>query len=159
MSSPEEWEPVRRWVIRILTGLLFVAFSVDLASAVTGKAGGALIEGKLVDLACYLTLDAADARRTRCAVGCEKAGMPLGVLKKGSREVYSLLAPSPALAEYAHQPVAVTGTVYGYVIAPVSFEVFRDGRWEPLESPYRKDGYWGQACPDHIASENEATPR
>ena len=136
---------MRRWTILMLSGLFLFTVSSRLPAEegkkmekmgkMEKKADKATVEGTLVDMACYLKMGASGEKHARCAVKCAKSGLPMGVLKKGTGEVYTLLIAAPAIADYGEQTVRVTGTIYGHALAPEKLEVQKDGKWEAVKLP------------------------
>jgi hypothetical protein len=135
---------MHRWTILMLSGLFLFTVSSKLPAEegkkmekaekkAEKKADKATVEGTLVDMACYLKMGASGEKHAGCAVKCAKSGQPMGVLKKGTDEVYTLLVPSPSVADYGEQTVRVTGTLYGHALAPDKFEVQKDGKWEEVK--------------------------
>ena len=129
---------MRRWMTVMLTGILLTA-STALPAAEAKKeekkASKTTIEGTLVDMKCYLEMGASGEKHVQCAAKCAKSGLPMGILKKGTNEVYTLLVASPAVADYGEQTVRVTGTVMGHSLAPEKLEVQKDGKWEEVKLP------------------------
>jgi len=99
------------------------------------RASKTTIEGTLVDMKCYLEMNMSGEKHAKCAAKCARSGIPMGVLKKGTSEVYTLLVAAPAIADYGERAVRVTGTVYGHSLAPDKFEVQKDGKWEEVQLP------------------------
>ena len=134
---------MRRWTILMLSGIFLFTVSSKLPAEegkkmekmgkMEKKADKATVEGTLVDMACYLKMGASGEKHARCAVKCAKGGSPMGVLKKGTDEVYTLLIAAPSVADYGEQTVRVTGTIYGHALAPDKFEVQKDGKWEEVK--------------------------
>lgn len=62
------------------------------------KAEKTTIEGTLVDMKCYLEMSMSGEKHAKCATKCAKSGLPMGILKKGTKEVYTLLVASPAIS-------------------------------------------------------------
>ena len=136
---------MRRWTILMLSGIFLFTVSSKLPAEegkkmekmgkMEKKADKATVEGTLVDMACYFKMGASGEKHARCAVKCAKGGNPMGVLKKGTDEVYTLLIAAPSVADYGEQTVRVTGTIYGHALAPDKFEVQKDGKWEEVKLP------------------------
>ncbi len=130
---------MRKWMTLMLTGV-FILTASSLPLAGEGKkeekkAGKVTVEGSLVDMKCYLEMNMSGEKHAKCAAKCARSGIPMGVLKKGTSEVYTLLVAAPAIADYGEQAVRVTGTVYGHSLAPDKFEVQKDGKWEEVQLP------------------------
>lgn len=123
----------------MLTGIFLLAASTALmageAKREAQKAGKATVEGTLVDMGCYFGMNTSGEKHARCAAQCARGGIPMGVLKKGTNEVYTLLASAPAVADYSEQTVRVTGTIYGHVLHPEKLEVQKAGKWEEVKLP------------------------
>ena len=126
---------MRKQMTLMLAGLFLLTASTTLLAGETKKAGKATVEGTLVDMKCYFGMNASGEKHVQCAAKCAKSGIPMGVLKKGTSEVYTLLASAPALADYAEQTVRVTGTIYGHVLDPEKFEIQKGGKWEEVKLP------------------------
>ena len=133
---------MRKWMIMMLSGLFLFTASTELLAGdakkmekAEKKAEKTTIEGTLVDMKCYLEMGASGEKHAKCATKCAKSGLPMGVLKNGTSEVYTLLVASPAVADYGEQTIRVTGTVMGHSFAPDKFEVQKDGKWEEVKLP------------------------
>jgi hypothetical protein len=133
---------MREWTILMLSGFFLFTASSKLPAEegtkmekVEKKADKATVEGRLVDMKCYLEMGALGEKHAKCAVKCAKSGLPMGILQKRTNEVYTLLVASPAVADYGEQTVRVTGTVYGHALAPEKMEVQKDGKWETVKLP------------------------
>ena len=139
---------MRRWTILMLSGLFLFTVSSKLPAEegkkmekmekmgkMEKKADKATVEGTLVDMACYLKMGASGEKHAKCAAKCARSGIPVGVLKKGTSEVYTLLIAVPAIADYGEQTVRVTGTIYGHAFAPDKLEVQKAGKWEEVKLP------------------------
>lgn len=133
---------MRKWMILMLGGLFLLTASTAFTAGdakkmekAEKKAEKTTIEGTLVDLKCYLEMGASGEKHASCAAKCAKSGLPMGVLKSGTSEVYNLLVASPAVADYGEQTIRVTGTVMGHALSPEKMEVQKDGRWEEVKLP------------------------
>jgi hypothetical protein len=101
------------------------------------------IEGTLVDTKCY-SMDAGNSGTDhaaggdtiqQCATACAKMGIPVAVLT-AERDVYILLAPTPAFEDHMGAWVRVTGTKVfgGSAIRPDSVSARdADGTWSALD--------------------------
>ena len=128
----------KRITLMLAAIFLLAASSSLLAEKMHGeahKAGKATVEGTLVDMKCYFGMNTSGEKHAKCAAKCARSGLPMGVMKKGTSEVYTLLAPAPAVADYSEQAVRVTGTITGHVLDPETFEVQKAGKWVEVQLP------------------------
>ena len=75
------------------------------------------VTGEVVDVSCYLHSGARGEGHKDCAVGCAKAGGPLGILTKDGKLYVSVLpddhsaGPNQKLMDYIAENVTVKGMV------------------------------------------------
>src|ERR1700691_108098 len=95
-------------IIRILAALAILAGALATARAHENQ----MWTGSLVDASCYLTDNAQSGNdhmgMKQCGVACLKMGRPAGILT-ADKKFFVLVAPSPDIAEYAGQPIRITG--------------------------------------------------
>lgn len=61
-------------------------------AAVAGAAAKAVsVTGEVIDTYCYSAMGAKGPSHRQCAIDCAKAGIPVGLLQKGTNKVYVLL--------------------------------------------------------------------
>lgn len=76
------------------------------------------VTGYLRDTYCYTILGAHGAGHRQCALKCAKAGIPVGLVKKGTEKMYILLPPKNAeglpssVINNMEKEVTVTGKSY-----------------------------------------------
>lgn len=130
---------MRRWMTVMMTCVFLLTASTALLAKemekAEKKADKTTVEGTLVDMKCYLEMSMSGEKHAKCAVKCSRSGLPVGLLKKGTQEVYTLLVAAPALADHCEQTVRVTGTIMGHAFAPDKLEVQKDGKWEEVKLP------------------------
>jgi len=121
------------------------ALGVLLASAALSLAAGAAapapakegsVEGEIIDTACFLKSNARGEQHKKCAVACSKDGFPTGIVDAGGK-VYTILAPSPGLADHQASQARITGMVHeaSRTIAPKKLEIQKDGKWQEVPLP------------------------
>lgn len=94
-----------------------------------------VIEGRLIDLACY-TMGMAGDKHAKCALQCAQKGLPVGLLEEKTEKVYTVLLPSPGLAPYMQRQVRITGQVHHQaLLAPDKIELKEADAWKEVELP------------------------
>ena len=112
--------------------------SVDGATAEEDQEGGAVVEGELVDMKCYIAMGMpGGGKHNKCAMDCAKKGIPAGVVDSRTGLVFTVLAPTPGLAQYMGKTVRLTGSLgdKSTAIIPDKLEVKEDGKWKEGEMP------------------------
>jgi hypothetical protein len=99
-----------------------------------GKEGS--IEGEVVDTACFLKGEMRGEKHQKCAAACSKDGIPTGIVDAAGK-MYTILAPSPGLADYQAAQARITGVVYetARAIEPKKIEIKKDGKWAEVPLP------------------------
>jgi len=87
-----------------------------------------LIEGEVVDLACYTSRGAKGEEHKSCATRCMNRGTPAGILDKDGN-VFVIIGPSPGYAPYASQTIRLNGNVEGGRISPNKMESKTGNSW------------------------------
>ena len=91
-----------------------------------------MVEGELVDLRCFMTRGAQGEAHQACGASCAKRGLPIGVIDaKGN--AYTILASSPAYADYINRPVRITGKVTNMMLSPTKLEVKDGDQWKAVK--------------------------
>jgi hypothetical protein len=96
--------------------------------------------GSLVDASCYLKDGASmasgnDHMGTKsCGTTCLKLGQPAGIVTADKKFIL-LIVPSPSVAEYAGEPIRVTGTIKSGAIVVSKFEVKKGDGWKVVKLP------------------------
>jgi hypothetical protein len=134
--------PHRAHPIRYVAALFLAALTAPLihspastaAPPAPGKEGA--IEGEVVDTACYLKGEMRGEKHQKCAAACSKDGIPTGIVDAGGK-MYTILAPSPGLADYQAAQARITGVVYeaARAIEPKKIEIKKDGKWVEVPVP------------------------
>lgn len=100
-----------------------------------GAQKAAVVEGTLVDSACYLKSgETGDDHgpMKECGKACLKGGTPAGVLTK-DKKFYAVIAPSGALAGHVGQTVRVSGKLNNGSVLAEKIEVSKNGKWEEVK--------------------------
>ena len=87
-----------------------------------------LIEGEVIDLACYTSRGAKGEDHKSCATRCMTRGTPAGILDKDGN-VFVIIGPSPGYAPYAAQTIRLNGNVEGGRISPNKMEAMTGKNW------------------------------
>lgn len=126
--------------ILILAGLL-VASTLSLAQEhhQAGHAAEApkaqVLQGKLIDLGCYV-MDMSGIKHAKCGMQCAQKGLPVGLLEEKTGKVYTVVLPSPGIAQYLEKAVRITGTVHKEnLLSPEKMEVREGEAWKAVELP------------------------
>ena len=90
-----------------------------------------LIEGEVVDLACYTSRGASGEGHKSCASRCMTRGMPAGLLDKDGN-IFVIIGPSPGYADYAAQTIRLNGNVDSGRISPKKMEVKSGKSWKEV---------------------------
>ena len=112
-----------------LTLLAVILMACGLVSAQDAKKPSKmLIEGEVVDLACYTSRGAKGEDHKSCATRCMTRGTPAGILDKDGN-VFVIIGPSPGYAPYAAQTIRLNGNVEGGRISPNKMESKTGDSW------------------------------
>jgi len=87
-----------------------------------------LIEGEVVDLACYTSRGAKGEDHKSCATRCMTRGTPAGILDKDGN-VFVIIGPSPGYGPYAAQTIRLHGNIEGGRISPNKMETKTGNSW------------------------------
>jgi hypothetical protein len=94
-----------------------------------------VMEGRLVDLACYV-MDMSGSKHAKCGAHCAEKGLPVGFVDQKTSKIYTVLLPSPGLAKYLEQPARLTGEVQKEVLlVPEKLELKEGEAWKAVELP------------------------
>lgn len=94
-----------------------------------------VMEGRLIDLGCYV-MDMSGIRHAKCGMQCALKGLPVGLLEEKTGKVYTVVLPSPGIAQYLEKAVRVTGTVSKEsLLSPEKMEVQEGETWKAVELP------------------------
>ncbi len=105
---------MRKMVAAGLSLVLTLGFAGLARAAGTEKT----VTGALRDTFCYTTLGAHGPGHAQCALKCAKAGIPVGLVEKGTSKMYILLPPKNAqglpadVLNNMEKQVTVTGDSY-----------------------------------------------
>lgn len=89
--------------------------------AVVGAAEGekVTVTGEVVDTYCYTLMGAKGMSHKQCAIDCAKKGIPVGLLEKGTNNLYILLpnkdkapVPEAAINKCGEEGTVITGKKY-----------------------------------------------
>ena len=75
---------------------LSLALTLGVASFAMAAGTETSVTGYLRDTYCYTTMGAHGASHRQCALKCAKAGIPVGLVEKGTNKMYILLPPKDA---------------------------------------------------------------
>ena len=95
---------------------LGLALSIGLAPS--AFAATKSVTGNLVDTFCYTTIGAHGPSHKQCALNCAKAGIPVGLVEKGTSKMLILLPPKndsampDSVVQKMESEVTVTGQEY-----------------------------------------------
>lgn len=101
-------------------GALMLFSSYAVAGEGHMEMGGteATVTGRVVDPACYITMDMKGEKHRECAQACAKAGQAMGILDESNGTLYQVLAGSPMadpnalILEHAEEVATVKGMVF-----------------------------------------------
>jgi hypothetical protein len=125
-----------RFLHPLLSGVFIVFMAVLAGQAQTTQKAekSTTIEGELVDLRCFVAMDARGEKHQSCAAACVKAGDPVGLVDaKGA--VYTLASQTSAYVDHMAKTVRVTGMASGNVIVPTKMEVKEGSAWKEIKLP------------------------
>lgn len=97
---------------------LSLVLTLGIASFAMAAGTKTSVTGYLRDTFCYTVLGAHGPSHRQCALKCAKAGIPVGLVKKGTDKMYILLPPKneeglPAsVINNMEKEVTVTGKLY-----------------------------------------------
>lgn len=97
---------------------LSLVLTLGLASSAMAAGAKTSVTGYLRDTFCYTVLGAHGPSHQQCALKCAKAGIPVGLVKKGTDKMYILLPPKDqeglpaAVINNMEKEVTVTGKLY-----------------------------------------------
>ena len=91
-----------------------------------------LIEGEVVDLACFTSSELSGEGHKSCAMRCLTRGTPAGLVDQDGN-VFVIIGPSPAYAPYAAQTIRLNGSVEGGRISPKKMETKSGKTWEEVK--------------------------
>jgi hypothetical protein len=103
-----------------MTKLAIAGLGVVLCVGVAAAAFAAekSVSGNLIDTFCYSTMGAHGMSHKECAIKCAKAGIPVGLLEKGTNKIYVLLPKKNAeplpedVINKMEEEVTITGKEY-----------------------------------------------
>ncbi len=129
---------MRRVLSDMLLGMGFLVWCAVSANAVEGeekKPQNKVLEGRLIDLMCY-TMDMVGEKHTQCALQCAQKGLPVGLREEKTGKLYTILLPSPGLADCMEQTVRIMGKVnFETLLAPQRIEIKEGKEWKAVELP------------------------
>ena len=96
------------------------------------KTKDSLIEGEVVDLACFTSRELSGEGHKSCAMRCLTRGTPAGLVDQNGN-VFVIIGPSPAYAPYAAQTIRLNGSVEGGRISPKKMEAKSGKTWEEVK--------------------------
>ena len=83
----------------VALGLGGVAY-VDAAEEKEDKEDKAVIEGEMVDMKCWVSMNMpGGGKHNKCAIACATKGIPAGVVDSRTGQVFTILLPAPGLAQ------------------------------------------------------------
>ena len=91
-----------------------------------------LIEGEVVDLACFTSSELSGEGHKSCAMRCLTRGTPAGLVDQNGN-VFVIIGPSPGYAPYASQTIRLNGSVEGGRISPKKMEAKAGKTWEEVK--------------------------
>ena len=91
-----------------------------------------LIEGEIVDLACFTSRELSGEGHKSCAMRCLTRGTPAGLVDQDGN-VFVIIGPSPGYAPYAAQTIRLNGSVEGGRISPKKMEAKAGKTWEEVK--------------------------
>ena len=91
-----------------------------------------LIEGEVVDLACFTSSELSGEGHKSCAMRCLTRGTPAGLVDQNGN-VFVIIGPSPGYAPYAAQTIRLNGSVEGGRISPKKMETKAGETWEEVK--------------------------
>ena len=91
-----------------------------------------LIEGEVVDLACFTSRELSGEGHKSCASRCLTRGTPAGLVDQAGN-VFVIIGPSPGYAPYAAQTIRLNGSVEGGRISPKKMEAKAGETWEKVK--------------------------
>ena len=122
----------------VLLGVGLLALNAVCTHAEEGgeqKKQDKVLEGRLVDLVCY-TMDMSGDKHTQCALQCAQKGLPVGLREEKTGKLFTVLLPSPGLANYMEQTVRITGMVHHEtLLAPKRMEIREGEGWKAVDLP------------------------
>lgn len=86
--------------MRTKLALRFVLASLFVLTAAPHARAQDMVEGEILDMACWIGRSAKGPSHTRCAQTCAEHGMPLGILSKSDSKVYLLYPKHGAEAAF-----------------------------------------------------------
>ena len=92
------------------------------------KSDEMLIEGEVVDLACFTSRELSGEGHKSCAMRCLTRGTPAGLVDQNGN-VFVIIGPSPGYAPYATQTIRLNGSVEGGRISPKKMEAKAGETW------------------------------
>ena len=96
------------------------------------KSDEMLIEGEVVDLACFTSRELSGEGHKSCAMRCLTRGTPAGLVDQNGN-VFVIIGPSPSYAPYAAQTIRLNGSVEGGRISPKKMEAKSGETWEEVK--------------------------
>ena len=91
-----------------------------------------LIEGEVVDLACFTSRELSGEGHKSCATRCLTRGTPAGLVDQDGN-VFVIIGPSPGYAPYAAQTIRLNGSVEGGRISPKKMETKAGKTWKEVK--------------------------
>lgn len=95
------------------------------------KPKDALIEGELIDVACYTSSGSIGKEHKSCAIRCLTRGSPAGILDKDGN-IFVIVGPSPSYSAYAAETIRLNGQVEDGRISPKKMEVITGKSWKEI---------------------------
>jgi len=90
-----------------------------------------LIEGEVIDLACFTSRGAIGKDHKSCATRCLTRGSPAGILDKDGN-VFVIVGPSPGYSAYAAETIRLNGQIEDGRISPKKMEVIKGKGWKEI---------------------------
>ena len=96
------------------------------------KSDEMLIEGEVVDLACFTSRELSGEGHKSCAMRCLTRGTPAGLVDQNGN-LFVIIGPSPSYAPYAAQTIRLNGSVEGGRISPKKMEAKAGKTWKEVK--------------------------
>ena len=106
-----------------------------MGTASLGAQSEVMVEGTLVDSACYLGMQMTEndhGEMKGCGAACLRGGQPAGLVTEDGT-MYTIVAPSGKLADYVGQRVRVLGMYHSGAIMAVKAELHADGEYTEID--------------------------
>ncbi|MGY8780728.1 MAG: hypothetical protein ACKVJJ_03595 [Fidelibacterota bacterium] len=118
-------------IVTFLVILMTCVFLNAQDESTNQKPKDVLIEGEVIDLACFTSRGAIGKDHKSCATRCLTRGSPAGLLDKNGN-VFVIVGPSPGYSTYAAETIRLNGQVENGRISPKKMEVIREKGWKEI---------------------------